>query len=120
MQFVQPYFEANSNNVLKYANSFKLIIFHLIVLPESYSQPDVVIVSADATDDRGTVDGNYRRCFRRQAQSASHRGLSCKRLSSSAAEVYFVCAFGRYNKFSSMVLHGEIMRSSRFPQSFHT
>ncbi|KAL3994129.1 hypothetical protein ACH3XW_20485 [Acanthocheilonema viteae] len=64
-----------------------LIIFHLIVLPGSYSQSDVVVVTADATDDRSTVDRNYRRCSRRQAESSSNHGLVYKRLSSSAAEV---------------------------------
>ncbi|CAG9533612.1 unnamed protein product [Cercopithifilaria johnstoni] len=64
-----------------------LIIFHLIVLPGSYSQPDVVIVNADATDGGDAGDRNYRRYSRRQAQLANNRALVYKRLSSSAAEV---------------------------------
>uniref|UniRef100_A0A0R3RT11 Uncharacterized protein n=1 Tax=Elaeophora elaphi TaxID=1147741 RepID=A0A0R3RT11_9BILA len=59
----------------------------LKVLPGSYSQPDVVLVSADTNDDRSTSDRNYRRYSRRQAQSTSNHGLIYKRLSSSAAEV---------------------------------
>ncbi|VDM09764.1 unnamed protein product, partial [Wuchereria bancrofti] len=47
----------------------------------------MVIMSADAINDRSAIDRNYRCYSRRQTQSTSHHGLTYKRLSSSAAEV---------------------------------
>ncbi|VDK72909.1 unnamed protein product [Onchocerca ochengi] len=56
-------------------------------MPESCSQPDVVLMSADGSNDKGVVKRNYHLCPPRQFQSASPHEFVNKRLSSSAAEV---------------------------------
>ncbi|VDN85341.1 unnamed protein product, partial [Brugia pahangi] len=65
----------------------------------------MVLMSADAIDDRSAVDRNYRCYSRRQTQSTSHHGLRYKRLSSSAAEVQHSHSDDD-EKYSLNVVHG--------------
>ncbi|EJD76161.1 hypothetical protein LOAG_16829 [Loa loa] len=81
------------------------------ILPGSYSQPDVILVNADATNDRGAMDWGYPRCSHRQAQSTGHE-LTCKRLSSSAAEVQLPHSDDD-EKYSLNAFHGsELLEST--------
>uniref|UniRef100_A0A915Q2B2 DUF4005 domain-containing protein n=1 Tax=Setaria digitata TaxID=48799 RepID=A0A915Q2B2_9BILA len=81
----------------------------------SCSQPDVVIISADATNDRGTAERNFRQCSHRHTQSASHRAVIYTRLSSSAAEVQIPHSDDDDNdeKYSFSGFHGsELLEST--------
>ncbi|VIO93255.1 RhoGAP domain containing protein [Brugia malayi] len=92
----------------RYSMSTVAAIDHIssnCVLPESHSQSDMVLMSADAIDDRSAVDRNYRCYSRRQTQSTSHHGLRYKRLSSSAAEVQHSHSDDD-EKYSLNVVHG--------------
>ncbi|MCP9261276.1 hypothetical protein DINM_004653 [Dirofilaria immitis] len=81
---------------------------------KSVFQPDVILVTADSTDDKGVVERNYRFYPRRQTQPTSHPELLYKRLSSSAAEVQIPHSDDD-EKYSLNAFHG-----SGFLESTHS
>ncbi|VDN03780.1 unnamed protein product [Thelazia callipaeda] len=86
-----------------------------LVLLESFSHPDVVVVHTDRSACGDVEKQSFRRCSYRQSGSAIHRALICKRLSSSAGEVQISPSGSRDNdeKYSLTVFRsGESLESS--------